>query len=161
MTARSLADGLASGWAASRCTLFSTPLVVDPAGSASGGRIAWSARGRNLSPGGTESRDTVEVRRGDLALRDEAGVLRIVVDADHDALLLVGVLWPETTCAAVVNKLLAHVAELPFGYPPGVFVRFARSIEDGIHAPRVQVGLSRPLWWFGPVPFPCWEDGRG
>lgn len=58
------------------------------------------------------------------------------------------------------KRLLANVAELPFDYAPGVFVSAARVEDDIDGAPHVRLWLSRPLWWFGPVPFACTERER-
>ncbi len=147
---------LAPGWTASRCCWWHAGATVDPARpDADRLLVAWRTP-VPLTP--DESRNRIETPYGSILLRDATGVLRIMVAQDHDAVWVVGRVWPETVLAVVGNRPLPRVVELPFGYPPGVFVRGASNVDDGERAPFIRLWLSRPLWWFGPVPFACGEE---
>ena len=158
MTPRPTTAGLAPGWTAWRFGPFGAAVVVDPAGPTPDLPRALPAHSPARLSLAAGERNRVALVRGDIGLRDGAGVLRLVIGSAHQSIHVIGTLWPETTCSAVVNKPLGRVVALPFGYPPGVFVRSAWSHEPENSAPRVRLDLSRPLWWFGPVPFPCGED---
>ena len=136
-------------------------MLVDPAGADPDARQPHALRGATIAFTPAELRNRLAVDSGDLLLRDPRGVLRVRVVHDYHRVDLVGATLPESAAMLRPKRLLASVAELPFDYPPGVFVSAAR-VEDGIDgAPHVRLWLSRPLWWFGPVPFACKEREDG
>ena len=153
--------GLLAGWTATRCTWRVADVVVDPAGADPEARHSHAPQGTTVAFTPAELRNRLAVDPGDLLLRDPRGLLRVRVVHDHHRVDLVGATLPESAAMLLPKRLLASVAELPFDYPPGVFVSAAR-VEDGIDgAPHIRLWLSRPLWWFGPVPFACNEQNDG
>lgn len=152
---------LLAGWTATRSTWRAADALVDPAGPDPETRLPHVPQGATIAFTPLELRNRLLVDPGDLLLRDPGGLLRVRVVHDHQRVDLIGVKLPETTAMLLPKRLLASVTELPFGYPPGVFVCAAR-VEDGIDgAPHVRLWLSRPLWWFGPVPFACDNQDEG